>query len=126
MERRPFGSTNRQVPVMGPGTWYGGGDGPAAPRSPRCAGARSGDDPHRYGGNVRVGAAEERVGEAIGGRREEVFLVSKVLPQHASRRGTVAACEPSLATAGDGSPGLLSADWRGATGWRTRSRPLSN
>ena len=43
------------------------------------------------------GAAEEIVGEAIGGRRDEVFLVSKVLPHNASRKGTVAACERSLA-----------------------------
>ena len=43
------------------------------------------------------GAAEEMVAEAIAGRREEVFLVSKVLPQNASRRGTLAACEGSLA-----------------------------
>jgi diketogulonate reductase-like aldo/keto reductase len=43
------------------------------------------------------GAAEEIVGEAIAGRRNEVFLVSKVLPSNASRRGTIAACERSLA-----------------------------
>ena len=42
------------------------------------------------------GAAEEIVAEAIAGRRDEVFLVSKVLPQNASRRGTIAACEQSL------------------------------
>jgi diketogulonate reductase-like aldo/keto reductase len=42
------------------------------------------------------GATEELVAEAIGGRRDEVFLVSKVLPHHASARGTVAACEASL------------------------------
>ena len=42
------------------------------------------------------GGAEEVVGEAIRGRREEVFLVSKVLPHHATRRGTVAACHASL------------------------------
>src|SRR4051812_26894210 len=43
------------------------------------------------------GGAEELVAEAISGRRDEVFLVSKVLPQNASRKGTVAACEKSLA-----------------------------
>jgi diketogulonate reductase-like aldo/keto reductase len=43
------------------------------------------------------GLAEEVVGEAIAGRRDEVFLVSKVLPHNASRHGTVAACERSLA-----------------------------
>jgi diketogulonate reductase-like aldo/keto reductase len=42
------------------------------------------------------GGAEEVVGEAIQGRRAEVFLVSKVLPHHATRRGTVAACHASL------------------------------
>jgi diketogulonate reductase-like aldo/keto reductase len=43
------------------------------------------------------GAAESLVGTAIAGRRDEVFLVSKVLPGNASRRGTIAACEKSLA-----------------------------
>jgi diketogulonate reductase-like aldo/keto reductase len=42
------------------------------------------------------GGAEEVVGEAIAGRRDEVFIVSKVMPQNASRRGTVNACEKSL------------------------------
>src|SRR5688572_11132243 len=43
------------------------------------------------------GVAENIVGEAIEGRRDEVFLVSKVLPDHASYRGTIAPCEGSLA-----------------------------
>ena len=43
-----------------------------------------------------AGAAEELVGDAIAGRRDEVFLVSKVLPQNASRLGTKIACERSL------------------------------
>jgi diketogulonate reductase-like aldo/keto reductase len=42
------------------------------------------------------GRVEELVGEALAGRRDEIFLVSKVLPQNASRRGTVLACERSL------------------------------
>ena len=42
------------------------------------------------------GAAEELVGEALAGRRSEIFLVSKVMPQNASRRGTIGACEASL------------------------------
>ncbi len=42
------------------------------------------------------GKVEEIVGEAIKGRRDEVFLVSKVMPQNASRSGTIAACERSL------------------------------
>ena len=43
------------------------------------------------------GAVEELVGEAIAGRRGEVFLVSKVLPDNASRKGTLEACKRSLA-----------------------------
>jgi len=42
------------------------------------------------------GGAEEIVGEAIAGRRDEVFLVSKVYPHNASRKGAIAACERSL------------------------------
>jgi diketogulonate reductase-like aldo/keto reductase len=42
------------------------------------------------------GGAEEVVGEAIAGRRARVFLVSKVYPHNATRRGAVAACERSL------------------------------
>lgn len=42
------------------------------------------------------GGAEQVVGEAIAGRRDEVFIVSKVMPQNASRRGTLNACEKSL------------------------------
>lgn len=42
------------------------------------------------------GAAEEVIGEAIQGRREQTFIVDKVLPQNASRKGTVEACEKSL------------------------------
>ncbi|HEX5279048.1 MAG TPA: aldo/keto reductase [Micropepsaceae bacterium] len=42
------------------------------------------------------GGAEEVIAEAIAGRRDEVFIVSKVMPQNASRRGTIAACEKSL------------------------------
>jgi diketogulonate reductase-like aldo/keto reductase len=46
------------------------------------------------------GVAEEWIAQAIHGRRDEVFLVSKVLPSNASRRGTVAACERSLTRLG--------------------------
>jgi diketogulonate reductase-like aldo/keto reductase len=42
------------------------------------------------------GGAERLVGEAVKGRRDEVFLVSKVLPQNATRHGTIAACNRSL------------------------------
>ena len=42
------------------------------------------------------GAAEELVAEALGARRSDIFLVSKVMPQHATRRGTISSCEASL------------------------------
>jgi diketogulonate reductase-like aldo/keto reductase len=54
------------------------------------------DTAEMYGG----GGAEEVVGEAIAGQRDGVFLVSKVLPSNATRRGTIAACERSLARLG--------------------------
>ncbi len=97
MQRRSFGSTGRDVAAIGLGTWYL----EQAPRDAAVAALRRGldlgmshiDTAEMYGS----GAAEERVGEAIAGRRDEVFLVSKVLPQNASRSGTRQACERSLA-----------------------------
>ena len=47
------------------------------------------------------GAAEKLVAEAIAGRRDEVFLVSKVYPHNASRKGAIAACERRRATISD-------------------------
>jgi diketogulonate reductase-like aldo/keto reductase len=97
LERRQFGSTNYQVPVIGQGTWYIESGNRAAAVAALRRGLDLGmshiDTAEMYGS----GAAEEIVGEAIQGRRDEVFLISKVLPQNASRKGTVAACEKSLA-----------------------------
>jgi diketogulonate reductase-like aldo/keto reductase len=59
------------------------------------------------------GGAEEVVGEAIGGRREQVFVVSKVYPHHASRRGAVAACRRSLKRLGTDHLDLYLLHWRG-------------
>jgi diketogulonate reductase-like aldo/keto reductase len=95
MERRPFGPTGRPVAVIGQGTW----NLDRADRASAVAALRRGLDL----GMTHVdtaemyGTAEDVVAEAIAGRRDEVFLVSKVLPQNASARGTVAACERSLA-----------------------------
>jgi diketogulonate reductase-like aldo/keto reductase len=61
------------------------------------------------------GGAEEVVGEAIAGRRDEVFLVSKVLPGNASRRGTITACERSLRRLGTDCIDLYLLHWRGRT-----------
>jgi diketogulonate reductase-like aldo/keto reductase len=96
MKRRPFGWTREPLPVIGQGTWeMEQGTRSAAVRALRAgldAGATLVDTAEMYGS----GAVEEIVGEAITSRRDEVFLVSKVLPRNASRRGTVAACERSL------------------------------
>jgi diketogulonate reductase-like aldo/keto reductase len=60
------------------------------------------------------GGAEELVGEAIDGRQDEVFLVSKVMPQNATRRGTIAACERTLMGLGVDELDLYLLHWRGA------------
>jgi len=62
------------------------------------------------------GRAEEVVGEAIAGRRDEVFLVSKVLPEHASGRGTMSACERSLKRLRTDRLDLYLLHWRGSIG----------
>jgi diketogulonate reductase-like aldo/keto reductase len=94
---RPFGSTAREVAVVGQGTWRAEersrDDAIAALRVGLDLGMTHIDTAEMYGS----GAAEEIIASAIAGRRDEVFLVSKVLPNHASKRGTVAACEKSLA-----------------------------
>ena len=95
MERRRFSSTNRQVGVIGQGTWYlQVGD-----RDTAIATLRRGLDlgMNHIDTAEYYGEAENVVGEAIAGRRNDVFLVSKVVPSNASREGTIAACERSLA-----------------------------
>ena len=59
------------------------------------------------------GDAEPIVAEAIAGRRDQVFLVSKVLPHNASRAGTIAACERSLARLGTDRLDCYLLHWRG-------------
>jgi diketogulonate reductase-like aldo/keto reductase len=61
------------------------------------------------------GGAEKLVGKAIAGRRDEVFLVSKVLPRNATRGGTIAACERSLRRLGTDHLDLYLLHWRGRT-----------
>ncbi len=96
VEHRPFGSTRRDVAIIGQGTWYieqaDAATAITALRHGLDLGMTHVDTAEMYGS----GAAEELVGAAIAGRRDEVFLVSKVLPHNASRNGTIAACERSL------------------------------
>jgi diketogulonate reductase-like aldo/keto reductase len=96
MQRRPWGSTGEQVPVIGQGTWRTDegrrGAAVAALRRGLDLGMTHIDTAEMYGD----GEAEGIIGEAIAGRRQQVFLVSKVLPENATRTGTRAACERSL------------------------------
>jgi diketogulonate reductase-like aldo/keto reductase len=96
MKYRRFGTVQRDVAVIGQGTWYiedgDRRDAVAALRRGLDLGMNHIDTAEMYGD----GAAEAVVGEAIAGRRDDVFLVSKVLPHNASRAGTRAACERSL------------------------------
>ena len=104
-----------QVPVLGQGTWNMGDRSDRrteeinALRAGLDCGMRLIDTAEMYGD----GAAEDLVGEAISGRRDDAFIVSKVLPQNASRRGTVKACEQSLRRLGTGHIDLYLLHWRG-------------
>lgn len=94
MKKKAFGKNGPPVSVIGQGTWYiDRGD-----RASSVAALRKGLDL----GMTHIDTAEMYddaelvVAEAMAGRRDEVFLVSKVLPSNASRRGTVQACDRSL------------------------------
>jgi diketogulonate reductase-like aldo/keto reductase len=97
MERRRFGPTSVEVPIIGQGTWMLEGHDRTGAVAALQRGLDLGmthiDTAEMYGS----GLAEQLVGAAIAGRRDQVFLVSKVLPENASRRGTITACERSLA-----------------------------
>jgi diketogulonate reductase-like aldo/keto reductase len=94
---RLFGTVRRHVASIGQGTWKietSAAEGAiAALRRGLDLGLRHIDTAEMYGSGV----SEKIIGTAIEGRRDEVFLVSKVLPNHASKNGTLAACEKSLA-----------------------------
>ena len=108
----PSGET---VAALGQGTWYLGDD--PGTRAEEIAALQRGidlgatliDSAEMYG----EGRVEELVGEAIAGRRDQVFLVSKVYPHNASRRGAVDACERSLKRLGTDRIDLYLLHWRG-------------
>ncbi|MCH1867445.1 aldo/keto reductase [Nocardioides sp. CFH 31398] len=103
------------VPAMGLGTWYLGED--AGRRASEVAALRQGldsgltlvDTAEMYGS----GAAEVLVGEALGTRRDEVFLVSKVLPSNSGYEDTLEACRRSLSRLGTDRLDLYLLHWRG-------------
>ena len=94
MRKQKFGSSGPDVTVIGQGTWYiDRGDRKSAVAALRRGielGMTHIDTAEMYGD------AELVIAEAMAGRRDDVFLVSKVLPSNASRRGTISACERSL------------------------------
>ena len=113
--------SGEQVPQLGMGTWRMGeartrrDDEVAALKTGLDLGLALVDTAEMYGS----GGAEEIVAEALAGRRDEVFLVSKVLPQNASRSGTVKACTASLRRLKTDRIDLYLLHWRG-------SHPLSD
>ena len=110
----PSGET---IPVLGMGTWHlaEGRHPPEVEMDALRTGIDVGmtliDTAELYG----AGASESLVGRAIAGRRDDVFLVSKVLPQHATFSGTLAACEASLERLGTDHLDLYLLHWRGQT-----------
>lgn len=104
-----------KIPPIGQGTWMIEGSRDAERRAIEALrvgidlGLTHIDTAEMYGN----GRSEELVGEAIAGRRDEVFLVSKVLPSNASFEGTLRACERSLARLGTDRLDLYLLHWRG-------------
>ena len=103
------------IPTLGQGTWFMGEsrferkNEVAALRHGMALGLTLIDTAEMYGN----GGAEEVVGEAIAGQRDQAFLVSKVLPSNASKTGTIAACERSLKRLGVDCLDLYLLHWRG-------------
>jgi diketogulonate reductase-like aldo/keto reductase len=110
--RLPAGDS---IPVLGQGTWHLGAG--RHPEAEEIAALQLGidlgltliDTAEMYGD----GASEQLVGRALQDRRERAFVVTKVLPHHATRDGTIAACHSSLARLGTDHIDLYLLHWRG-------------
>jgi diketogulonate reductase-like aldo/keto reductase len=111
---RQFGSCRRKVAPVGQGSWRideaKGDSAIAALRRGLDLGLTHIDTAEMYG----AGAAESLIAAAFAGRRDEIFLVSKVLPGNASKRGTLEACERSLARLRTDRLDCYLLHWRGA------------
>ena len=116
MINRKFAWTGIEVPIIGQGTWMIEGDPETESRAIQTLklgldlGMSHIDTAEMYGN----GHVEELVGEAIAGRRDELFLVSKVLPSNASYEGTLKACERSLKRLKTDWLDLYLLHWRGS------------
>jgi diketogulonate reductase-like aldo/keto reductase len=107
--------SGESVPQLGLGTWHMGESG--RKRKEEVAALKLGldlgmtliDTAEMYGN----GGAEEAVAEAVHGRRDECFIVSKVLPENATKAGTIAACERSLKRLNTDRIDLYLLHWRG-------------
>ncbi|MFT8719984.1 aldo/keto reductase [Acetobacter sp.] len=116
MKRTVKFKNGQSVPALGMGTWNMGDD--ATRRSDEIASLRTGldlglnviDTAEMYGN----GRSENVVGEAIKGRRDEVFLVTKVLPSNASRQAAIKSCKASLKRLGTDFIDLYLLHWRGS------------
>ena len=111
MQIRQFGPTGHDVSIIGSGTWEIDSDrrelAVAALRRGLDEGMTHIDTAEMYGDS------ELLIAEAISGRRDEVFLVSKVLPRNASRDGAIEACERSLSRLGTDRLDCYLLHWRG-------------
>lgn len=116
MTNRKFGWTGVEVPIIGQGTWMIDGNSEKESRAIQTLrlgldlGMNHIDTAEMYGN----GHVEELVGEAIAGRRDEIFLVSKVLPSNASYQGTIKACKRSLKRLKTDWLDLYLLHWRGS------------
>src|SRR5690349_16040410 len=112
MQTRRIGRLG-EIPAIGIGTWRSESDPFAAwQRAIHVAierGAIHVDTAEMYGD----GEVETRLGKALAGRRDRVFLASKVLPSNATYAGTLAACEASLRRLGTDHLDLYYLHWRG-------------
>lgn len=114
LNSRAFGPSGPQVAAVGQGSWRIEAAQAAAATATLRRGLDLGlthiDTAEMYGS----GASERLIGSAIAGRRDQVYLVSKVLPSNASKRGTLKACEKSLANLNTDRLDCYLLHWRGS------------